>query len=316
VREMWVEGNLKDQLGIRHRNAKKNKNVDESELESAPMFRPEPTQSLSELSSQPYESAPIASPGTGSVPRQTFLDTPPLSAVGNVMLREQGANQLYAKNNQDQEARLSPSAAHNDLKPPSPNPSYYSVSELPMPSPLPSPKYRYSSGEITSTPPSRRTSVSRSRSSIRPSPGPMPSSPPPPTPRSPNTLKLPLGPGKSLVGPLSGGTGEGTSADPGGYEMRLRTFSREFGFGHDHQEVRVASDASYATAYDDFWSAEDEPGIPYDQTVQHPSGHSQEGMHQHQEPVVVDDDDDRASVLLGEDHRPASPHLWEGGMAL
>src|SRR6267154_3399809 len=50
VREMWVGGDLKDRLGIRHRKESKNKRV--SDLETAPMFREPHARSASELALQ------------------------------------------------------------------------------------------------------------------------------------------------------------------------------------------------------------------------------------------------------------------------
>ncbi|KAK0451302.1 uncharacterized protein EV420DRAFT_1560180 [Desarmillaria tabescens] len=75
VREMWVKGDLKDQLGIRHRKAK-NRNGDT--LEAAPMFGHGRSQSEMSLSNTPYEPALTSSPGPGNQPRRTDLDTPPL----------------------------------------------------------------------------------------------------------------------------------------------------------------------------------------------------------------------------------------------
>ncbi|KAJ7220788.1 phospholipid-transporting ATPase 1 [Mycena pura] len=152
VREMWVLGDLKDQLGISHRNGKKRRAVDNTqELETAPMFSDQHGRSLSELSTTQYEPAGTSSPVTTTAGVPPYSDTTPPN--------EEQAQFLYAPQ---------PQAAHVDrTSPNSGRESYYSVSELPPPSPMPSPKYRMPSGEITSTPPSRRSSVATTRASMR-----------------------------------------------------------------------------------------------------------------------------------------------------
>lgn len=158
VREMWVKGDLKDQLGIRHRRAK-NRNGDT--LEAAPMFGHGRSQSEMSLSNTPYEPAMTSSPGPGNQPRRTDLDTPPL------------------------DANLSPRGYNRQNETPA---SYYSVSDIPPPSPLPSPKYRYTDGSITSTPPSRRTSIATTHRTTRAF------SPPP---LSPPIINVPASHGRS-----------------------------------------------------------------------------------------------------------------------
>ncbi|KAF9033703.1 phospholipid-translocating P-type ATPase [Hymenopellis radicata] len=79
VREMWVMGDLKDQLGIKHRKEKKRGG---GELEAAPMFMH--SRNGSEMSlhhGTPYEPAMTSSPGGagGHEPRPTYLDTPPIT---------------------------------------------------------------------------------------------------------------------------------------------------------------------------------------------------------------------------------------------
>ncbi|KAJ7182905.1 phospholipid-transporting ATPase 1 [Mycena crocata] len=160
VREMWVKGDLKDQLGLSHRNGKRRHGPHSAqEPESAPMFSDQHARSTSEL--EQYEPANTTSPGTmtTAIPlttRQAYHDTTPPN-------EEQQAQYLYAPQPQQGHGH----GHGNPASPASPHPSYYSVSELPPPSPLPSPKYRLPTGEITTTPPSRRSSVATTRASMR-----------------------------------------------------------------------------------------------------------------------------------------------------
>ncbi|KAG6844765.1 hypothetical protein H0H87_003988 [Tephrocybe sp. NHM501043] len=65
VREMWVKGDLKDQLGLKHRRAKKIPKGKQSTLEAAPMFQEQHNRSLSEVSiiHDRYEPTMTSSPG-------------------------------------------------------------------------------------------------------------------------------------------------------------------------------------------------------------------------------------------------------------
>ncbi|KAJ7054208.1 phospholipid-transporting ATPase 1 [Mycena amicta] len=180
VREMWVKGDLKDQLGLSHRNGKKRRVLDRSssqEPETAPMFSDQHARSLSELSTHQYEPANTSSPGItpGMATAIPYSDTTPPN--------EEQAQYLYAPQPQHQ----------RQVSPTSPRGSYYSVSELPPPSPMPSPKYKLPTGELTSTPPSRRSSVATTRASMRAGRGtqpmPAPLSPQSRTLSSPNALQ-------------------------------------------------------------------------------------------------------------------------------
>ncbi|KAJ7779112.1 phospholipid-transporting ATPase 1 [Mycena metata] len=234
VREMWVKGDLKDQLGLTHRNGKRRgASHNEQEPEAAPMFSDDlHARSLSELSTHQYEPANTSSPGTtpAGIPhatRQPYSDTTPPNEA------EQG-QYLYAP--QPQQGASGHARARS---PTSPNGSYYSVSELPPPSPLPSPKYRLPSGEITTTPPSRRSSVATTRASIRtagrgqpmvmPSYD-MPSSPPAPAGTlSPNSMQQHF-------------EMQAVRSPPSAYPARPPSSA-----GHGGQSVRSASAASYAS---------------------------------------------------------------------
>ncbi|KAJ7581830.1 phospholipid-transporting ATPase 1 [Mycena floridula] len=232
VREMWVAGDLKDQLGIRHRrdrNARRAANGSGSAEEDDPMFPNQHIRSVSEMSlHHGYEPAMLQSPGMGNpIPLSTSQPTSQPDTPGS---RPVSSQYVYVKSQLSQETHLSPhlspSPQNRDVAP-SPNPSYYSVSELPVPSPLPSPKYMLPTGEPTTfAPPSRRSSVATTiRTTIVP-----------PTP-------API-PGRHPI-------------DRQAYEMRVRSPPIPQG----HAVERSASAASYSTANDDFYSA-DEAEVP------------------------------------------------------
>jgi phospholipid-translocating ATPase len=164
VREMWVKGDLKDQLGIRHRSSKRrSKKTDMSVLESAPMIHEPHIRSGSDLDNEPHEDTSVSPPGlspqvdevAGSVENRTHLSP---SSIPSRDERFSRSSSLRA--------------------------SYYSVSDLPPPSPTPSPVYRYSNGETTSIAPSGSGSIAArlSMASRNQRVTPPPSSPPPKTP--------------------------------------------------------------------------------------------------------------------------------------
>ncbi|KAG1731761.1 hypothetical protein EDB19DRAFT_1736425 [Suillus lakei] len=128
IREMWVTGDLKDRLGIRHRKESKNKHI--VDLETAPMFREPHARSASELAlQQGYEPTVPRSPASSD--KRSPDDN--------------GADELVS-----QAALPNPHGAEDTV---SPNPSYYSASDIPLPSPIPPSLYQYPSGEISSQTP-------------------------------------------------------------------------------------------------------------------------------------------------------------------
>lgn len=140
VREMWVTGDLKDRLGIRHRKASKNMHI--TDLESAPMFRQPHARSASELNvSQAYEPTHVPSeldmnekPPSGYADDAIDVDvertrTLPLISVGSSEMAGERA-------------------------------SYYSPSDIPVPSPIPPPLYRFPNGEVRQKPSRGATSTS------------------------------------------------------------------------------------------------------------------------------------------------------------
>lgn len=154
VREMWVLGDLKQQLGIKSRkeqNLAKKKSP--KDLESSPMY-PNHDRSFSSSSSNQlpgYEAALTHSPGNMSM-----VPTPPQTlGVGfhpkgeHSGFRDDASSVAYEGvsyivEGDPDDVRAGASPAYNTANLPksvSPNPSYYSASDIPIPSPLPSPEY-------------------------------------------------------------------------------------------------------------------------------------------------------------------------------
>ncbi|KAG5734631.1 putative phospholipid-transporting ATPase DNF1 [Termitomyces sp. T112] len=281
VREMWVLGDLKDQLGLKRRRAKKKKQIIP---EAAPMFQAQHNRSLTEMSSMHnrYEPVVNSSPGPKDSTRQTYLDTPPMSQTNDLPIPN--IQYAHVRNDLGQATHLSPipaspAGSRFDMNP-SPQPSYYSASGLPPQSPLPSPKYKLSTGEITSSPPppSRRTSLATARASEQPS---MFSTSQIRLPQSPNTLQVPS-----------------ASHSPGTFEMQMRNTRHppndyESQHGHGYGYERSGSSASYNTAADDYWTAEDESVVSISVDGHRPRPHS----------GSASDDDDRTVGHSDERHR-------------
>lgn len=322
---MWVKGDLKDQLGISHRKGKRN-NVSATALEAAPMFPDAHNRSFSD-----YEAANGSSPALNLTPRATYLESPPMTETGDLPPIEPTAQ--YATVLQPVSGNhLSPLPLNNRHQTSvSPQPSYYSASDLPPASPLPSPKYRYPNGEVTSTPPSRRTSYAGSRAaSMRTSNAPVPTSPMPtsplPQPHSP-TLHVPHGSPYSGRQPISAAA----------YEMRVRSPPRPeyesqpsaslapsaYGHpGHGPRAPSEASHASYATAGEDFWTAEDDRAASSVGHYQTPSNEvysgPQHGAHHphHQNPAMLTVDDDDRDTISRDPRRVSDISTWEGARAM
>lgn len=137
VREMWVSGDLKDRLGIRHRKESKNARV--SDLETAPMFREPHARSASELTlSHGYEPTRVAPESDANEKRPAgYTDderiTPPLIPVGSSEMVDVRAEQR---------------AVGTVGLTVDPHSSYYSSNDIPIPSPIPPSLFRFPNGEI------------------------------------------------------------------------------------------------------------------------------------------------------------------------
>lgn len=113
VREMWVGGDLKDRLGIKHR--KKSKNT-HSDLESAPMIRDPHVRSASELTLHQTYQPTVSTPAFEA----EVDEQPPALATLVVPLREQ--------NLLESQSEISPQL------------SYYSPTDIPASSPISGPQ--------------------------------------------------------------------------------------------------------------------------------------------------------------------------------
>lgn len=309
VREMWVKGDLKDQLGLSHRKAQKGKIVSDSNLEAAPMFANVHGRSLSDLHHN-YE--PDSPPYVASTTEQTtYTDTPPMNDIIELLPRELGVQYAQPKN-KPSDLQVSPPT--NDT--PSPKASYYSVTDIPIPSPLPSPKFQLPSGEITTTPPSRRTSIATSRATSIRGRGPLL------TPMS--TTPLPshsLPPGGSLPIPTQmHGNKRASAGYPGAYEMQ--TYEEQQAHLYSSGRASQTSNhTSFATA-EDFWIGEEGASSPnyayqHAQMLHTPSPQLDWFSAQQSQPHMASqgDEDDR-STIVADSRRGSVSATWEGGRAV
>ena len=292
---MWVKGDLKDQLGLSHRKARKGKNISDINLEAAPMFANVHVQSVPD-SPHNYEPAMADSPPyVSSTGQAVYLDTPPMSDTIELPPREPGVQYAQPTTNP---SNLHPSPPTTTATA-SPRLSYYSATDIAMLSPLPSPKYQVPSGEITSTPPpSQKSSIATSTTtSIRGStPSSIPTSPP----------SHSLSPDSSI--PATKMYGKRAAGHPGEYEMQ----TYEPVYGHDTERTSPASQASFATA-DDLWTGEEGVSGP-DYAYQHtqmlhmpPSQHLLDAQSSQPHVVSQADEDDRSTIVAD---------VWEGARAV
>lgn len=301
VREMWVEGNLKDQLGLKHRRARRNRSTSESPLESAPMFHDPHNRSLSELENAryPFDSTGHSSPESDVPAKMVY---PPMSET-RITTSAKAAEYVTADHDQVNVQHLvAPQSEHPITSPV----SYYSVSDLPPTSPLPSPKYKMSEGNATPAAiwqQSSATSISRGT----------PSSPMPTTP-------LPSHPGPTTL--LVPSFGTSTPYDSSSHEMRVRTpsqyESRTTSPGHPPStwthdpghaqrtpsQVSFTSNGSFATANDDFLSDDDRGTI-----------NTTDYQLQHGQRLVSHVAEDDQSTLTGHGNT-SEVTTWEGARAL
>ena len=242
VREMWVLGDLKDQLGIKHRRERR-----KGDTEQTPMFEPEyHEQSVSEVGSVDLsyngsrDSRGIYVPaGTQSPPgppaatpqsKATFPTIPPDSHFGHVV----DDNEVWDT--------VTTPTQHPTPELPMSRASYYSLSNIPSPSPLPEANV-YSP---TSSRPVTMTSVAMSpvTGEHRPSQLPQlqsnnslsPHGSPPHTPRS--DLNPPRSPRNNLS----------VATNPGEYEMGVRSSSQSSDPDRAPSHATQRSESSFFTA--------------------------------------------------------------------
>ncbi|KAI0051555.1 phospholipid-translocating P-type ATPase [Auriscalpium vulgare] len=165
VREMWVKGDLKDRLGIKHHRDRRNS----ADLERTPMFQKPHMRSVSELSTASYEPALTRSPGVGDkLPIAPHADTPPNTSP-YVPTREVDEPQYVVSTPTVAEPPTPTNASQFAGMAPSPQPSYYSASDIPPPSPMASPVYQHPSQAYApySPPPSATLQVPHSAYEMR-----------------------------------------------------------------------------------------------------------------------------------------------------
>lgn len=298
---MWVKGDLKDRLGIQHRRSEKKKS---DKLEFTPMFHEPHTRSVSEISvlHNPYEPTMTRSPGISLTAMQdtSLLDTPPFNAAGKSDVEAQAyASYTITKPSLEGEIHTPlPTNLRNPTgrasEPVSPQPSYYSVSDIPEPSPTPSPVYRLATGEVTSNPPTHIQPPYLVQGDVGPSSLKTTLAPP-----SPYTLQPPS---QNYGSNRLSDSSEATS--PGIYEMRVRSPPHD---PHDRYPStpppnrsdlsRGPSEKSYATAQEE--QEEWRTHASHDQDHVLPGRHRRQTPH----PTVTGD-------------RPVSGSSWDGGRAL
>ncbi|KAF8221432.1 phospholipid-translocating P-type ATPase [Tricholoma matsutake] len=227
VREMWVIGDLKDQLGISHRKARKERQGGHKTLEATPMFQHNRSTSDLSISGDRYEPTvptvaptPYRSPSRSPMPN--YMDSTPTIHANDLPIQQTH----LMPNPHDEGAGLSPSSTSRIS-------SYYSASDLPAPSPMPDPIYKYATGETTTTPPSPRASV-MGKMSPRRGHAPMASTSSQLAPPSYNPVQLP----------------ERSHNHSEVFEMHVRGPSDDQGSPYGHVFEGSGSSASYATAGD------------------------------------------------------------------
>jgi phospholipid-translocating ATPase len=309
VREMWVSGDLKDRLGIKHRRSKKNRG---SKLEFTPIFHEPHNRSGSEVSSAHDGYEPTMSKSPGSVglmspaTKETLWDTPSSQLRDTDIEMQAHASYVLTKPSLDvatEDLKHSAMASRDPLTGSStaldavsPHPSYYSASDIPPSSPLPEPVYRYTTGEITSSPPTRGASLYTEADASQ---------------QFSDVLQA----AQSDHGSArhSSGSTYSATASSGIYEMRVRSLHHEDEHHlapPNHSDLsRGASETSYGTAIDnERWLAD--------------RGHDQDGVsgHHHDGSLL---DDDQVTVIQGNrlsggygHDRPSSGSSWDGGRAL
>ena len=246
VREMWVMGNLKDRLGIKHRKEKKDRGPSPRNLEAAPMIHEQHTRSTSELSAHhTYESAL-------AVAIAPEIGTSQYSLPSELLL---------SSTKQDSQSSLTPMPPTSPTRfdNVSPQLSYYSASDIPRSSPLPPTLYKLASGEITTTPSTPKST----RNSMH-------------LPSKNVSLQLPSSqrPASGLLRRLSRSSSRGRHEEPGGaFEMRSLQPPEHYPQlqprrpQHRDRDSRVlsassfATHTSYETVEDEFWTSEHYGGM-------------------------------------------------------
>jgi phospholipid-translocating ATPase len=306
VREMWVSGDLKDRLGIKHRRSKKNRG---SKLEFTPIFHEPHNRSGSEVSSahDGYEPTMSKSPGSAALmspaTKETLWDPPPSRPRDTDIEMQAHASYVLTKPSLDvatedlkhsaMTSRDPLTGSSTALDAVSPHPSYYSASDIPPSSPLPEPVYRYTTGEIASSPPTRSASLYTEADASQ---------------QFSDVLRAAqLDHGSAHH---SSGSAYSAAASSGIYETRVQSPYHE-----DEHHLAPPNRSDMSRGVSETSDIDGEKWLA-------DGGHDQHGVssHHHDGPLL---DDDQATVIQG-DHlsggyghdRPSSGSSWDGGRAL
>jgi phospholipid-translocating ATPase len=144
IRYMWVKGNLKDRLGVRARHGQKvPADGSSSGFEGTPMFSETHARSPSEVSI--YEPGRLNGSGDRTPPTQTEKLIGTSLQISATMVASPGSSHrlltpIVTTREDDDMPTAIPATEAGDSFPMShsPQPSYYSASDIPIPSPLPS----------------------------------------------------------------------------------------------------------------------------------------------------------------------------------
>ena len=158
IRYMWVKGDLKRRLGIKsHRDQQVPVDGSLSTSEATPIFREPHVRTISEMSTPDgYEPALSYSPGDQTPPTEPVQvhDTPPqISAALEDSSSSQHLPITVVDASEEDMTSTAAMTTHAAGLSPSPQPSYYSASDIPVPSPLPSPRFQHPSQTHPTTTP-------------------------------------------------------------------------------------------------------------------------------------------------------------------
>jgi phospholipid-translocating ATPase len=159
IRYLWVKGDLKRHLGIKsHPGQQAPVDGSSSAFEATPIFREPHARSISEMSTPDgYEPALSHSPGDRTPPTQPEQVHGTLPQIGATSEDSSSSQRLPTTvvDTVEEDTTLSTpaKAAHPAALSPSPQPSYYSASDIPVPSPLPSPRFQHPSQTHPTTTP-------------------------------------------------------------------------------------------------------------------------------------------------------------------
>lgn len=144
IRYMWVKGNLKYRLGTRARHGQKVPADGSPGLEGTPMFSETHARSPSEVSA--YEPGPQSGSGDRTPPTRTEKPIGTSLQISATLVASSGASHrlltpIVTTSEDDDMPTAIPGTEAGDsfAMSHSPQPSYYSASDIPLPSPLPSP---------------------------------------------------------------------------------------------------------------------------------------------------------------------------------